>query len=656
MLVIVLLGLYWEGQRVPRESATDNSTEPDVKTPEIDSSDWDVSPEATVRVQTDNRVDSPGRTGQFDIPGRAKFPDGKQAEEVRLEVEVLPLDQEHLNRIETTPSTEDEPALTQLESPDSLREKAFTKTVTTDENGRFSLRDAPTGIYRIRSRDENWTGETEEPIVQHGTTSTPLQVSLRQSATLVGRVLDQDSQPLSNARVALTTHSHELRTDPEGQFRLNNLIPGQPINNAKITKQGFKTYYLDQGPLQPGEIRQDTFVLQRSASLSVVVQNSTGQPITDGKIRLRRISSGQADGDINARNSLMKSLDDNGVTEFNDVAPGRFKVSLAFSSYLADPLTVRLEPGESVRKTVTVREGKPVAIRHVNAETGETIDEVRPRITAYAGPNQPLDQGFKFKEIRSNGVIVGVVHPSTQKLIIRSESNRFEPEETTVRSTDLPDVKIPLSPSQTGAADQEPPGLLKVNLAVDGRFDWENVVDVQAYVLDGKTGQRILGRAGQRSVFQEPFPLKPGSYVLYGLIKTNSGSFALAQSLGIEGQHPGQKSLTPSRTGSVSGRVLLNEQPISETVRVAVSLLPPEDETQKSTRDIYYPEQLSTTPNANGEFTIDNVPTDRSLGLHVISEGSSTLGVQPGAVLTRISLEALSEGEERSVRTIKLQE
>lgn len=660
MALIVLFGLYWEGRRTNiTDQTSEQSTERSaLKTPDIDASNWDVSPEATLSLERETGSDTASKVDHFTVPGRVLFPKDIPSESITLKVEILPVRASRALKIQQSRTKNPKQALLKGGPWKSLQGQSITKTLTTDENGQFSIKNAPPGVYRVSSADTDWSGRTDNSIIQLASQVTPVQFSVQQNAKLIGHVVNQDKEPLPNARIPFTTSARELTADKNGKFVLNRLEPGTPIDFVKIMKEGYRSHYLSVEPLQPGETRHDTFVLKQGANLSVTVRTSDGRPVKEGRLMLRRLDDkkiqAKMDYALAHGGGRMKSINDEGKVLFSGLQPGRVKVYLTFANYLSRPKKIEIKSGQTVETTLSVMKGIPVTVKHVNKRTGQTVDGVRPRITAFDGKNQKLEPAFKFRGFNDDGDLKGVIHPDARKITVRSESRRFKPKTTSFDRSDFPTLKIALTPSQAPEESRTPPGLLKLNLSRAGKFQWEDVTGVRAYLLDRTTGQRVLGRAGHQSTFKEPFPVDKGKYIFYSLIKTKAENYVVMKPLTIQTQHPGQKSVTPERAATVSGKILLNDRPLSGEVKVAISLLSPRSRKQAPTRNVYYPSPLSVRPNNDGEFTIPAVPPEQELGLHVVSTGGPKLGAPMGKVLINKPLPVLSPGQKRTVTSINI--
>jgi len=90
-----------------------------------------------------------------------------------------------------------------------------------------------------------------------GTETKPLTVRLQPWAAVRGRLLDADGLPLRNAKLrGSEVLPEDGRTDGEGRFRLEGLIPGRRYNITYEQDKSSVTGMLRKGFVgKPGEVR-----------------------------------------------------------------------------------------------------------------------------------------------------------------------------------------------------------------------------------------------------------------------------------------------------------------------------------------------------------------------------------------------------------------
>ncbi|MFB6347569.1 MAG: carboxypeptidase regulatory-like domain-containing protein [bacterium] len=657
MIGIVLLGMYWEGQQLPSGNNPPGQTDSQsVESPDINTNNWNLPEAARVSFETSSTTDTATQYGGLTIPGQVTFA-GSQPQSIRLTVDILPLSPSRARRLQQKNLKQLESNLTSQSNKGSFRNRRIQKTVQANQKGQFSLVNAPVGVYRVTSNDTNWSGGTQRAILQTPSQTSSIQFSVKRTGTLHGRIIDPDREPIPNVKISLTTKPRNLGTDQNGEFTLHKLQPNRPIDFLKISKSGYQSLYPSLPPLNPGETRRDTFVLKKNSTLTVTVRSQTGRPVTDGDVVVKRLDSKKlkTDDPNSLRDGkLVQPLNEDGKVTIPGIQPGQVKVGLTFSNYLTDPRTVEIKPGETRKVSLKALEGRKTKLQFKNNQTGERVKGIRPIVTVYDARGKQLSPGFELKHVGDNGKIEAVVHPNINRLKIRSEATNFKPKTTSFTRSDLPEISVGLTPLSSRTGDETPPGMLKVNLSASGTFNWDQVQEVQAYVLDRETGQRHLGRAGHRSVFEEPFPLQEGQYLLYGIIETRSNNYTVFESIDVESQHPGQISVTPVPSAGITGRLLSGESSRDNPVGVGISLLPPATGNQSPSRDIYYPTPLTDQPDENGNFSISTIPPGSEFSLHVLVGRSGSFSAAGNDVILSEPLPILSRGESRTLSTINL--
>jgi protocatechuate 3,4-dioxygenase beta subunit len=122
-----------------------------------------------------------------------------------------------------------------------------TRTATTDENGRFSIPKLPPGTYAVTATKTGFVDgafgqrrslRTGTPVeVADGQQRNDVDLNLSRGGVITGRVLDEDGEPLSRARVSVLREQYARGTkelmpagtdqsDDRGQFRIFGLPPG----------------------------------------------------------------------------------------------------------------------------------------------------------------------------------------------------------------------------------------------------------------------------------------------------------------------------------------------------------------------------------------------------------------------------------------------
>jgi uncharacterized protein (DUF2141 family) len=127
------------------------------------------------------------------------------------------------------------------------------RTVTTGDDGTFTFSDVNPGTYRIRvDRDgflaqeygqRSWTGTGVPVTLQPGQTLNGVSFQLVQGGTIVGRILDENLEPVTGIQVQSLTYSYQggtrtlvserqVQTNDLGEYRLYWLTPGDHYVSA----------------------------------------------------------------------------------------------------------------------------------------------------------------------------------------------------------------------------------------------------------------------------------------------------------------------------------------------------------------------------------------------------------------------------------------
>lgn len=237
------------------------------------------------------------------------------------------------------------------------------RSVSTDAEGRWELRDLPAGRISLFVSKGGYVSiqygqrrpfETGKPIeLADKQTIDKLEIALPRAAAISGRVVDEFGDPMVGVRVSplryqFSSGQRRLQpsgpgdtTDDLGYFRLHGLAPGDyyisatPSSTAMFTVSGDRsgysqTYYPNS--LSPAEATRVTLAVGQQAqdlviavaptrlvSVSGTATNSHGQPIKMGMVRLQTPGPGPLSG----RSGV--TLPDGSWT-ISSVVPGEYKL------------------------------------------------------------------------------------------------------------------------------------------------------------------------------------------------------------------------------------------------------------------------------------------------------------------------------------------
>lgn len=162
----------------------------------------------------------------------------------------------------------------------SLSRTGSKLSVTSQDSGDFAFPAAPSGDYELVVRKEGFV--TLRDRVRFLPGGPRLWVELLQGASVTGRVLDPEGEPLEGARVeALAPDVRAVRTDAQGHFRLRGLPPGgvRVRASAKPHGAGVADVFL-----APGQRADQDVVLVRPTAVSGLVSDGGGAPLADALV------------------------------------------------------------------------------------------------------------------------------------------------------------------------------------------------------------------------------------------------------------------------------------------------------------------------------------------------------------------------------------
>ena len=269
------------------------------------------------------------------------------------------------------------------------------KSVSTDADGKWDLRDIPAGRFSISVTKGGYVSLSygqQRPFeagkqvdVADGQVIEKLDVALPRGSAITGRVVDEFGEPVTNARVAPMRYRYtggQRRlvnmgigdtTDDLGQFRLHGLAPGDYYVSAQPTGFTFVGNSVDRtgygqtfypGTLSPGEATKVTLAVgqeaqnivialtpTRVATLAGTATSSQGKPIPTGMILVREASG-------SGMSIFMPGMVRDGAWSISGVTPGTYTLTLqhiqAMEQIAMTGTTSGINPAESVMEQITV--------------------------------------------------------------------------------------------------------------------------------------------------------------------------------------------------------------------------------------------------------------------------------------------------------------
>jgi hypothetical protein len=278
----------------------------------------------------------------------------------------------------------------------SSQETPQGRSVSTDGDGRWQLKNLPAGNYRVTISKGGYVdiaygqqrpfeaGKVLE--ITDGQILEKLDVALPRAGVITGRVVDELGEPITGARVQpmryrfaggqrrLVAIAPGDSTDDIGQFRLYGLSPGEYFISAQMSaglmfgqsddRMGYSMTYFPGTAVQTEAQRvrvaigqetsqiNITMTASRIATISGTAVSSSGRPITRGFLMLASNVGGPN------MMTMGTSLKPDGSFLFSNVTPGDYRVQVQFTP-TADEIMVlggNSAPGSesgSVAVTVT---------------------------------------------------------------------------------------------------------------------------------------------------------------------------------------------------------------------------------------------------------------------------------------------------------------
>lgn len=272
------------------------------------------------------------------------------------------------------------------------------------KDGRFRLTVlSPDTLYTLEAVKTGFAPGREELLpLEEGQTREGLRLVLRRGLTAVGRVLDEEQQPVAGAQVRLAPlpeggegisqlsarwrgarEARPVTSDEEGRFVVEDLAPGR--FDLHVQAEGLAPALVPgveipdgEGPVDLGEVE-----LEAGLSLEGRVVDSSGDPVAGVRVAATQMSVVRA-----AAGSARRA-----VPEAYTGAAGRFRVvglragepaqlTVEREGYATrrlpwvaipppEPLEIVLEPGSTVAGLVVGGDGEPVAGARVTAEAAD---------------------------------------------------------------------------------------------------------------------------------------------------------------------------------------------------------------------------------------------------------------------------------------------
>jgi protocatechuate 3,4-dioxygenase beta subunit len=325
-------------------------------------------------------------------------------------------------------------AQVRVSSPDARE----SRIATTDQQGRFEIKELPAGRYTITASKGGFV------TLQYGQrrpseSGTPLElgdaqmldkiaIALPRGSVLGGRITDEFGEPVANASVSAWRYAYvggtrrmvaagqnsRDTTDDQGQFRLFGLPPGDYFVSATLRSGGpdvtdpmgepsgyAATYY--PGTTNVAEAAKITLAVSqentsvsfgliatRMVQVSGQVITSSGAPATGGMVRLIPTGTGGRPAIAAQSGGAGNRIDQNGTFRISSVAAGRYVVQARSGGREFELARMDLVVGaENVDGVTLVTAPGATLSGQVVSDTGEPFDFTPSQLQIGARPGSP---------------------------------------------------------------------------------------------------------------------------------------------------------------------------------------------------------------------------------------------------------------------------
>jgi protocatechuate 3,4-dioxygenase beta subunit len=375
----------------------------------------------------------------------------------------------------------------------------FNDQTTTDESGRFLLRDVPPGSLRIVVTTAMMSGRTVSKSfeVPEGATELPVEIVFEGSSRLAGRVTRAE-RPLAGVFVNASPEPPSAagarasaQTDEDGRYALEGLTDGR----FQVFVGGQGVSYRKSFDVS-GDTAGDIELPAVSVS-GVVTDAATGEPVEGAALRA------QTGAEASMMMSRQALTDSRGYYSLEDLDAGPYKISARKDGYQAKEQSFTVGTASSELNLALTR-GAGLPIRATDGQTGLPLRGLT--VSAFAGPAAAFT-GSVSLDSDGKGEISSLA-PGTYTLHVFSQG--YAPR--TVASVVVPSAPLAIALTPGGRVE------VRSEAAVSGR-----VVDASGttYLLNPYRTDGRVNPAPPLTVWEN---FAPGSYQL--IVSTPSGDRA----------------------------------------------------------------------------------------------------------------------------------
>jgi protocatechuate 3,4-dioxygenase beta subunit len=281
---------------------------------------------------------------------------------------------------------------------------ARSRSITSNERGKFVFRDISAGTYVLEARAQGYRTELIEDLEVSADEPTERNVVMKPASGLFGQVLTPEGDAASDAFVYVMPDQGRrrvLRTDDQGRFEWPNA--SQPSYTATAISRHFRDS--ESQSIRPGE--EARLTLRSGGAVSGRVIGPGGQPVQSYSVG---VESFEVDGIRPYRPSSVgvKDVNDSeGRFRFDALRPGKywFRVQTAqFASESSERVLVRAG-AEASNVVIRVGAGGRISGTVTDEESGEPVAGVR---VVVFEPGSPFESSQTRTDTRGRYSLDGV--------------------------------------------------------------------------------------------------------------------------------------------------------------------------------------------------------------------------------------------------------